>query len=318
MSMRKLKGWLRPSMMAVFAVVLLLGFAPFCSFTFINDAQILRFTLSPWEMLVGKTVDFSAEILGRSPFWGAAFFIIPLFGFIGCFIPRLEVRAVVTAISAVAGSIYIFLCNSFLPDAVFYNRPLEKVFQEHMMPDSAAFGMTVAGNVMWAVYFFAIVCAAATFMGFLRELKNAYSGNDNGDSYEFEGAVRLENEEETVFDEVDELEPPLYEDEPECYPVQESSDLELELPDEEENIQEGIAETEENPEFEMTAEEEPAEETEVPEDIQPAPVTVIPKNERGSSEEIQTEEEKQTEEIPESEESFPEKIQEKESAEKHG
>ncbi len=315
--MQRLKGWLRPSMMAAFAVVLLLGFAPFCSFTFTNGAQILRFTLSPWEMLIGKTVDFSAEILGRSPFWGAAFFIIPLFGFIGCFIPRLEVRAVVTAISSIAGSIYIFLCNSFLPDAVFYNRPLEKVFQEHMVPDSAAFGMTIAVNAMWAVYFFAIICAATTFMVFLKELKNAYSSDDNGESYEFEGAVRLEDEEETVFDEIDELEPPLYEDELECYPVQESSDLELELPEEEENVQEKIAETEENPKFEMTVEEEPAEEAEILEDVQSAPITAITENEEVFSEEIQAEEEKRTEEIPEGEESFPEKMQEKELSEKH-
>lgn len=228
--MQKLKLGLRLSLVAAFVAAILLGFASFCSFTFTKGAEVLRFTLSPWEMITGKTVDFSTEILGRSPFLGALFFIIPVLGLIGCIIPKMDVRATVTAISAALGGIYIFVSNYLLPDSVFYGRPLEKVFQEHMAPDSVAFGMTVPGNAMWVIYLLAIIGAAMTFIFFLREVKMTYTTEDNEEGGNFEGAVRLDNEEETAFDEIDELEPPQY-DEETYYPETDASEFELELPD---------------------------------------------------------------------------------------
>lgn len=228
--MQKLKLGLRLSLVAVFVVAILLGFASFCSFTFTKGAEVLRFTLSPWEMITGKTVDFSTEILGRSPFLGALFFIIPVLGLIGCIIPKMDVRAAVTAISAAAGGIYIFVSNYLLPDSVFYGRPLEKIFQEHMAPDSVAFGMTVPGNTMWVIYLLAIIGAAMTFIFFIREVKMTYTTEDNEEGGNFEGAVRLDNEEETAFDEIDELEPPQYEEET-YYPETDALEFELELPD---------------------------------------------------------------------------------------
>lgn len=207
--MKKLKLGLQLSIAAAFATAIFLGFASFCSFTFTKGAQVQSFTLSAWEMIHGKTADFSAQVLGGSPFLGAMFFIIPLFGLIGCLISKPDVRASVTGVSALVGSVYIYFCNLLVPDAVYYSHALEEVFREHMNPDSVSFALTTSGNILWAVYLLAIICAAATFIVFMLDVKAEYTARKNApeETVEIEGAIRLDEEEETAFDEIDELNP---------------------------------------------------------------------------------------------------------------
>lgn len=218
--MPRFKTGLRIAMAVAFAIPLLLGFVSFCTFTFSSGGTGIDFHLSPLEMITGKTVDFSSQVLGRSPLLGALFFLIPVIGLIGCLIPKADVRAAIAAISSLGGAVYLFLTGYLIPDSVFYDKPLQQVFTAHLSPDQVTYGMTLAGNAMWVFYLLALISAAVTFIVFLRDMKSAM--NDTADMAYDDGAIRLEDEEETYFDEIDEIEPPLYEEEDGVYPMEDT------------------------------------------------------------------------------------------------
>lgn len=210
--MPRIKTALRFIAAAAFAVPMLLGLLTFCTFTFSGGGISESFSLSPVELITGKSVDFSERVLASSPLLGVSFFLIPLIGLIGCLIANADTRAAVTGATSLIGFAYIFFVTDLIiPSSVYFGKPLEQVFSERLSPDSVIYSKSMAGNAMWIFYLLAFLCAAATFIIFLREMRLSAKNADNEEYYsEDEG---WPNEDEAGFNEIDEIEPPAYGDE---------------------------------------------------------------------------------------------------------
>lgn len=275
--MPRFKTALRFITAAAFAVPALLGLLQFCTFTFSGGGITETFSLSPIDMITGKTAGFSDGVLASSPLLGASFFIIPLVGLICCLISNADTRASITGVTALVGFAYIFFATDFIiPASVYYGKPLEQVYAEHMSLDSVIYNRTMAGNIMWFFYLVALVCSLAAFVVFMREMR--LSAQNAYDEYYPEEEEWQEGD-ETDFGEIDETQPQDYgedgeweaydeaqpeeaseDEEPEESEAEVESDEECEEPreteePEEKDNAETPAESTDNAEGENTAEE---------------------------------------------------------------
>lgn len=260
--MPRFKTALRFITAAAFAVPALLGLLQFCTFTFSGGGITETFSLSPIDMITGKTAGFSDGVLASSPLLGASFFIIPLVGLICCLISNADTRASITGVTALIGFAFIYFATDFIiPASVYYGKPLEQVYAEHMSLDSVIFNRTVSGNIMWFFYLVALVCSLTAFVVFMREMRlsaqNAYD-----DEYYPEDEEWQEGD-EADFEEFDETQPQDYGEDGEseaCDEAQPEEASEDEEPEESETEAEAEAEVESNEECEEPREAEKPEE----------------------------------------------------------